>query len=97
MRHVSYKRGIGCLKESIWVLTFLCKYVHTDQQIADILTKSSFPHEIWDELMILFGIVSENFHHRSNLSVVATLVLLVLQMANRSRPSIHEALKFGGA
>ena len=70
--------------------------MQTNQQIADILTKGSFMCDKWEALMILFDIVSES-HHRSHLSVVATLVLLVHQMAKRSRPSADEASKFTGA
>ena len=49
----------------------------TNQQIADILTKGSFTRDTWNELMSLFGIVSESFHW-SPFSVVAALVPLVL-------------------
>ena len=46
----------------------------------------------------MFGIVSDPFHHRSNLTVVTTLVLLVHQMAKRSHPFFFDgASKFTGA
>ena len=44
-------------KESIWTQHISMTYVHTKQQIADILTKSSFTRERWNELMILLGVL----------------------------------------
>ena len=71
-------------------------HVHTDQQIADILTNGSFTRDEWDELMLLFGMVLES-HHRSPFSAVATLVPLAQQMAKRSHPFTDEASKYTGA
>ena len=51
------------------------KHAHTNQQIADLLTKGSFTRDKWNELASLFFSVSESFH-RSPFSVVATLVPL---------------------
>ena len=87
--HMRHDSRTGSLKESVWI--------RTCQQMADIfIAKGSFTRDKWDELMILFGIVSESYHS-SHLSVVATLVLLVHQMAKRSHPSADEASKFPGA
>ena len=68
------------------------KYVHTTQQIADVVSGGSFTRDKWNELMILFGVVPESFH-RSPFSVVAALVPLAHEMVKRSRPFADEASK----
>ena len=52
----------GFLKEPIWFRTISVTYVHTERQMADILTKGSFTREKWNELLILLDIVPESFH-----------------------------------
>ena len=63
------------------------KQAHTNQQVADLLTRGSFTHDKLNELASLFVSVSESFH-RSPFLVVATLVPLAHQVAKRSRCSI---------
>ena len=76
------------------------KYVHSNQQIADILTKGSFACDRRNELMmILFDSVSEPFFsiHCSPFSVVAALAPLAHELAKREkRHSLDEASKFEG-
>ena len=72
------------------------KYVHSNGQIAGILTTGSFTHDKWSELMILFGIVPESVH-RSPFSVVAATALSAHKMAKRSHHSIDEVPKVEGA
>ena len=62
MRHVSRTRraNLDRLLERIKLHSNISvKYVHINQQIADILTTSSFTRDKLDELMTLFGIVLE--------------------------------------
>ena len=49
-------------------------YLHTHQQITDILTEGSFSRDKWNDLMILFGIVPASFSTEAHFSVVAALV-----------------------
>ena len=82
------------LKESIsFFFTFLWD---TNQQITDILRKGSFSRVVRNELMTLFGIVSESFN-RSSPSVVATLVPCAHKMAKTSRHSREEDSGVSGA
>ena len=76
---------------------WLFERVNLDSNISNIcepaerrpfVTKGCFTRDKRDELMILFGIVSES-HHSSPLSVVATLVLPAHQMAKRDEASKH--------
>ena len=96
MRHVSrtHREIWHWLLERINLNTNISE--STNKQIADILTKGSFTRGKWNELMILFGVVSDSVH-RSASPVVAALGPPAHKMAGRSQNSIDEASNVRGA
>ena len=47
---------IGCSIESIWTLKIQIKYIDTQNQLADILTKGNFTRDEWNHLLCFFNI-----------------------------------------
>ena len=64
---------IGCLIELIWTPKIQIKYIDTENQLADILTKGNFTRDVWNHLLCLF-----NIRHFSSTVCFAV-------MANRSQ------------
>ena len=48
--------SIGCSIESIWTPKIHSKYIDTENQLADTLTKGSFTRDEWNHLFCLFNI-----------------------------------------
>ena len=48
--------SIGCSIESIWIPTIQIKYIDTQNQPADMLTKGNFTRDEWNHLLCLFNI-----------------------------------------
>ena len=71
------------------------RYVHTNPQVADIVTKGSFQTATWNELMHVSGSV-QNLSTAAHVSDVAALAPLAHKMAKRSRRSSDEISKACG-
>ena len=56
MRHVSrtHRVALGCSIELIWTPKIQIKYIDTENQLADILTKGNFTRDEWNHLLSLF-------------------------------------------
>ena len=59
---------IGCSTESTFEPKIQIKYVDTNNQLADMLTKASFTRDEWNHLLCLFNIMSFSMFSYSHLS-----------------------------
>ena len=54
---------IGCLIESIWTPKIQIKYIDTENQLSDMLTKRNFTCDQWNHLLCLFNIGRRTSHN----------------------------------
>ena len=71
---------IGSSIESIWITKIQIKYIDTQNQIADILTKGNFTTDEWNHLLCLF-----NISHFSSINSLEAMSNITQEEAGEER------------